>query len=231
MALYAMGDFHLSFQAEKPMDVFGETWKNHSKKIEKNCKKVLHEDDTLVIAGDHSWGRNLKESEKDLAFIEALPGKKVLLRGNHDMFWEAKKTGWLNELYRDRLFFLQNNYYPYGEYALTGTKGYCYEWKESEEHFFKIRDREAERLRVSLNAAVADGYKKLIIFLHYPPTTIGEMESPFTRMAQEYGVSKVIYAHSHGKDRFGDSFQGMVDGIEYKLVSADFLKFRPERIL
>ncbi len=231
MALYAMGDFHLSFQVDKPMEVFGPEWKDHAKKIEKNCRKKLSDEDTFVITGDHSWGRSLQECERDLAFIASLPGRKILLRGNHDMFWDAKKTARLNEQFRGRLEFLQNNFYAYEAYALVGTKGYCYEGKDSVEHFLKIRDRELERLRVSFDQAVQAGYRKFIMFLHYPPTSIGEMESPFTRMAEEYGAEKVIYSHCHGRARYDDSFKGLVNGIEYRLVSADYLKFRPEQIL
>ena len=231
MALYAIGDLHLSFSVDKPMDVFGSEWKNHVHKIERNWDKRIGVDDTVVLVGDHSWGRNLKECEADLDFIAGLRGRKILLRGNHDMFWDAKKTGRLNELYAGRLSFLQNNYFPYEGYALVGTKGYCYEGKDTEEHYFKIVDRELARLRISFESARADGYSKFLMFLHYPPTSIGEMESGFTRMAEEYGAEQVIYAHCHGKDRFGDSFLGEVWGIEYRLVSADYLRFRPERIL
>ena len=231
MALYAMGDLHLSLGTDKPMDIFGDVWKNHTEKIRKNWKKRIKEQDTVVVAGDHSWGRNLEECYEDLEYICSLPGRKILLRGNHDMFWEAKKTARLAALYEGRLSFLQNNYFSYGEYALVGTKGYCYEGKDSYEHFEKVRDRELERLRVSFETAKGDGYKKFLMFLHFPPTSIGGMESGFTKMAEEYGASKVIYAHCHGKDRYQDSFLGMVNGIEYKLVSADYLKFKPERIL
>lgn len=231
MALYAMGDFHLASAVDKPMDKFGSVWKNHERKIEKRCKKVLTQDDTLVITGDHTWGRNLQECEADLAFIEALPGRKILLRGNHDMFWEAKKTERLNAQFAGRLFFLQNNFYTYGDYALVGTKGYCYEGKDTYEHFEKIRSRELTRLQVSFEAARAAGYEKYIMFLHFPPTSIGEQESPFTEMAKKYGAAQVIYSHCHGKDRFDDSLQGMVDGIMYRLVSADYLKFKPELLL
>lgn len=231
MALYAMGDFHLSFSVDKQMDVFGREWKDHVKKIEKYCRKRIAPTDTFVITGDHSWGRNLAECAEDLSFIEALPGRKILLRGNHDMFWDAKKTGKLNELFAGRLEFLQNNYYTYEDYALVGTKGYCYEGKDSIEHFLKIRERETQRLRDSFEQAKAAGYRKYIMFLHYPPTTIGEQESPFTLMAEEYGASKVIYSHCHGKARYDDSFKGYVNGIEYKLVSGDYLRFRPELVL
>lgn len=231
MSLFAIGDLHLSFSVDKSMDIFGSAWKNHEQKLEKHWRKRIREDDTVVITGDHSWGRNLQESAADLEFIARLPGRKILLRGNHDMFWDAKKTQRLNDLYAERLFFLQNNYAAYGDYALVGTKGYCYEGKDSPEHFEKLVNRELERLRVSFERAKADGCSRFLMFLHYPPTSIGETASGFTRMAQEYGAEKVIYSHCHGKERFQDSFLGEVDGIEYLLVSGDYLKFRPERIL
>ena len=231
MSLYAIGDFHLSFSVDKPMDIFDSVWKNHEKKIEKYCRKCIKPADTLVLTGDHSWGRNLAECELDLQFIENLPGRKILLRGNHDMFWDAKKTARLNERFAGRLEFLQNNFYSYEDYALVGTKGYCYEGKDSVEHFLKIRNREVQRLQESFEQAKAAGYQKFIMFLHYPPTTIGEQSSPFTEMAEAYGADKVIYSHCHGKDRYNDSFKGYVNGIEYKLVSGDYLRFRPELIL
>lgn len=231
MSLYALGDFHLSFSVQKSMDLFGNVWKNHEKKIQKYCNRKINAADTLVITGDHSWGHNIEECRKDLEFISALPGRKILLRGNHDMFWDAKKTRRLNELFLGKLEFLQNNFYSYKDYALVGTKGYCYEGKDTYEHFLKIRNREIERLKVSFEQAKAAGFEKYIMFLHYPPTSIGENESPFTEMAKEYGASKVVYSHCHGKDRFDDSFKGVVDGIEYKLVSGDYLNFKPELIL
>lgn len=231
MALYAMGDFHLSFSTDKSMNLFGNVWKNHENKIKKYCNRFLKPTDTIVITGDHSWGRNLEESKEDLRFIEELPGRKVLLRGNHDMFWNAKKTRQLNAQFDGRLEFLQNNFYAYGEYALVGTKGYCYEGKDSIEHFLKIRDREVTRLRDSFEQAKTAGYQKYLMFLHYPPTSIGEQESPFTLMAEEYGAEQVIYSHCHGLERFDDSFKGTVNGIEYHLVSGDFLKFKAKKII
>jgi hypothetical protein len=193
--------------------------------------KKVKPTDTVVITGDHSWGSNLEECKLDLAFIENLPGRKILLRGNHDMFWEAKKTTRLNEQFAGRLEFLQNNFYSYEDYALVGTKGYAFEHKDSYEHFEKIRDRELKRLQVSFEQAKKAGFTKYIMFLHYPPTSIGEQESCFTRIAEEYGVEKVVYSHCHGKERFDDSFKGYVNGIEYKLVFGDYLKFKPELIL
>jgi hypothetical protein len=112
------------------MEVFDPIWKNHEKKIEKYWYKKVKPSDMVVITGDHSWGRNLEECKQDLEFIENLPGRKILLRGNHDMFWDAKKTEKLNEHFKGRLEFLQNNYYSYEDYALVGTKGYAFENKE-----------------------------------------------------------------------------------------------------
>ena len=231
MSLYALGDLHLSFQSDKSMDIFGSVWKRHEKKIEKYVNRIVKPDDTLVLTGDHSWGRKLPECREDLAFIERLPGRKILLRGNHDMFWDAKKTDRLNEEYKDRLFFLQNNFAVYEDYALVGTKGYCDEGRDSLEQLEKLLTREEQRLRISFEAAKAAGYRKYIMFLHYPPTSIYEEESRFTRMAEEYGVKKVVYSHCHGRRRYGDSIRGNWHGIEYRLVSSDYLRFVPDRIL
>ena len=127
MALYALGDLHLSFQANKPMDAFGKVWKHHERKIEKYVNQIVGPEDTLVLTGDHSWGRKLSECREDLAFIERLPGRKILLRGNHDMFWDVGKTKRLNEEFAGKMFFLQNNFAVYQDYALVGTKGYTFE--------------------------------------------------------------------------------------------------------
>ena len=231
MALYALGDLHLAFQSEKTMDIFGKVWKNHEKKIEKNCNKLISDEDTLVLVGDHSWGKGIDNCEKDLQFISDLPGRKILVRGNHDNFWEAKKTQRLNDRYSGKLLFLQNNFYPYNDYAIVGTKGYCYEGFDTEEHAAKLVEREAKRLKVSFEAARAEGYEKFIMFLHYPPTSLWEDRSRFTLMAEAYGAEQVIYAHCHGKERFHDSLLGFVNGVKYSLVSGDYLDFVPAKIL
>ena len=245
MALYALGDLHLSFQADKSMDVFGKVWKNHERKIEKYVNRMVKPEDTLVLTGDHSWGRKLEECEADLNFIQGLPGRKILLRGNHDMFWDAKKTNRLNELFSGRLFFLQNNFYAYQDYALVGTKGYTFEgpfyldrrgrvigWDEEREaQAKKLVSREIERLRVSFDLAKKAGYRKFVMFLHYPPTNILEETSPFTEIAREYGAEAVVYSHCHGEQRFGDSIQGNIRGIRYMLVSGDYLEFCPALVL
>lgn len=245
MALYAMGDLHLGFQVNKSMERFGRVWRHHERKIEKYVNEIVKSEDTLVLTGDHSWGRKLAECRDDLNFIERLPGRKILLRGNHDMFWDAKKTERLNEEYSGRLFFLQNNFAVYQDYALVGTKGFTFEgpfyldrwgnvagWEEQkEEQAKKLVSREILRLQESFCQAKEAGYQKFVMFLHYPPTNILEDASPFTELAEAYGVHTVVYSHCHGEQRFGDSLRGTFHGIRYMLVSGDYLDFHPALVL
>ncbi len=247
MSLYAIGDLHLHFETELKAEAQrrDRAWKDHEEKFRKNCTALLTPEDTLVLAGDHSWGRTLSECEEDLRFIAALPGRKILLRGNHDMFWDAKKTPALNERFSGRLHFLQDNFFSYRDYALVGTKGHCFEgpfylnrrgqiigWDErQQEQARKLTERELGRLRTSFEAARAAGYRKFILFLHYPPTSILEDESPFTALAEAYGAEQLVYAHSHGEARFHDSILGEKNGILYRLVSGDYLNWRPLKLL
>ena len=247
MSLYAIGDLHLHFQTPLKAKAHQQDrlWKNHEEKVRKNCADLLTSEDTLVLVGDHSWGRNLEECGEDLRFITALPGRKILLRGNHDMFWDANRTEQLNTLFAGKLLFLQNNFFPYGEYALVGTKGHCFEgpfwldrrgrilsWdEEAAERSKKLVERESRRLRASFEAAKAAGYRKFIVFLHYPPTSILEEGSAFTAMAEEFGAEQLVYAHCHGESRFHDSIEGEKNGILYRLVSGDYLRWKPLKVL
>ena len=247
MSLYAIGDLHLHFQSElkAPGQLHERVWKKHEQKFRTYCEKLLTDEDTLVLVGDHSWGKNLEQAEADLQYIRDLPGRKILTRGNHDMFWDAKKTAALNGRYAGALEFLQGNFYTYRDYALVGTKGFTFEgpfwidrygrivdWDEqAEEHAKKIVRREMKRLRDSFEAARQDGFRRFIMFLHYPPTSVLESESGFTKMAEEYSAEQVIYAHCHGETRFHDSIRGLYNGVRYSLVSGDYLKWRPQKIL
>ena len=247
MSLYALGDLHLHYQSElkNKAQLSDPLWKDHEEKFRRNCEELMNEDDTLVLVGDHSWGRDLSECERDSDYIRSLPGRKILTRGNHDMFWDAQKTKRLSETFQPELNFLQNGYEKYGDYALVASKGYAFEgpyyldgkgqiigWdQEKEERAKKLVEREAGRLTRALDMARADGYGKIIMFLHYPPTSFLEKDSRFTKIAEEYGVEQVIYAHCHGKRRFHDSIQGEYNGRIYRLVSGDFLDWMPVKIL
>lgn len=247
MGLYAIGDLHLHFRSEckSERQRSDPAWKNHEAIFLRNCRRLLTDADTLVLLGDHSWGKNLEQSEPDLAWIAELPGRKILLRGNHDAFWDAAKTPRLNALYDGKLRFLQDNYFSYQDYALVGTKGYCFEgpfyldkkgkikgWdEEAEAKAEKLIQRELVRLRTSFEAARKDGHNRFLMFLHYPPTSVLEKRSPFTDLAEEYGAHQVIYAHCHGQNRFHDSIEGNFRSIEYSLVSGDYLRWVPRKLL
>ncbi|MBE6017810.1 MAG: metallophosphoesterase [Lachnospiraceae bacterium] len=247
MSLYAIGDLHLHFGSELKAgsQLTERIWKDHEKKFADNCRKTVKPEDTLILVGDHSWGKNMEECAPDLCFIEELPGRKILVRGNHDMFWDAKKTDKLNEMFKGSLEFLQGNYFAYEDFALVGTKGFAFEgpfylnrfgkivdWDdEKAAHAEKIVEREAGRLRQSFKAAKNAGYTKYIMFLHYPPTNILQTSSVFTDMAEEYGAEQVIYAHTHGSSRFHDSIEGKLNGVEYTLVSGDYRKWKPYKVI
>lgn len=247
MSLYAIGDLHLHYQSvlRAPGQLHDRVWKKHEEKFRKNCAKAVTEEDTLVLVGDHSWGRNLSECETDFQYIRSLPGRKILTRGNHDMFWDAKKTGQLNEMFNPGLIFLQDSYEAYQDYALVGTKGFTFEgpffldrrgritgWdEEAEAHAKKLVERELQRLRKSFELAKADGYRRFIMFLHYPPTNVLQKSSCFTKIAEKYRVEQVIYAHCHGESRFHDSILGGKNGVRYSLVSGDYLRWHPMKVL
>ena len=247
MSLFAIGDLHLHYQSElkAPGQLYGPVWQGHEDRFREHCSDLITNTDTLVLAGDHSWGKTLAECEQDLRYITALPGRKILTRGNHDMFWDVKKTAALNRLFQPELTFLQDSYETYRDFALVGTKGYTFEgpfyldrrgrivgWDEAEEeHAKKLVARELVRLRTSFEKAKAAGFRKFIMFLHYPPTNILEQRSGFTDMAEEFGAEQVIYAHCHGESRFHDSIEGMFRGRQYRRVSGDYLKWIPLKIL
>lgn len=228
MALYAIGDLHLSFSNNKPMDVFGQHWLYHYKKIEENWDMVVTESDTVLIPGDISWAMTLNEAMLDLQWIDKRPGRKILIKGNHDYWWGSITK--LNKLF-ENMHFLQNNFFPYGEYAICGTKGWSAPNDGSiTEQDEKIYLREANRLRQSIESANKAGYKDFIIMLHYPPTNEKFETSLFTQIIEEFGVEKVIYGHLHGGGSYACGLQGIYNGVEYSLASCDYLNFNLLRV-
>jgi predicted phosphohydrolase len=229
MALYALGDLHLSLNSNKSMEIFGDGWQDYVLRL-KEAFSALRPEDVTVLCGDLSWGMSLEESLEDFRFIDALPGKKYLLKGNHDYWWNtaAKMERFFREHELTTMEILHNNCKFYGELALCGTRGWFYELDNQGTHDEKVLLREIGRLETSLKAA---GEHEKLVFLHYPPTNIVEEESIFTRMAEEYGVEHVVYSHCHGESRYGDSIHGVHHGIRYHLVSGDYLNFKPEKIL
>ena len=229
MALYGIADLHLSFETDKPMDIFGEVWAMHEDKIKENWLNKIKSDDTVLIPGDISWAMKLKDAVTDLKWIESLPGRKILIRGNHDYWWSSLSK--MNNLFKN-MFFLQNNYYVYNNYALCGTRGWtCPNETKFYDHDKKIYNRELHRLKLSLEAAKNNGFKRFIVMTHYPPTNEKFDRSGFIDIYEEYKVEKVIYGHLHGKDSFKMGLKGIHSGIEYRLVSCDFIDFNPIKII
>ena len=226
MALYAIGDLHLSLNSDKSMEVFGPAWENYTERIRASLSELTAED-VLVLAGDTSWGMTLEESAEDFRFLEQFPCKKYLIKGNHDYWWSTanKMNAYLKAEGFDTLHILHNNSYSVEGYAICGTRGWLFD--VGEPHDEKVMNREIGRLRMSLDAA-EPGLEKLV-FLHYPPVYTGTSAPEIVATLKEYGIRTCYYGHLHG-NAIRYAVQGEVDGIRYKLVSADGLRFCPYRI-
>ena len=227
MALYAIGDLHLSLGSDKPMDVFGGRWSGYVDKLREGFAG-LTEEDTTVLCGDLSWGMSLAEAREDFLFIDRLPGRKLLLKGNHDYWWSTASAAYkffaANGI--STIEILNNNCLLYGETALCGTRGWFYEEERGSEHDRKIMLRELGRLEASLKAA---GEREKIAFLHYPPKFAAYECPEILEMLGRYGVKECYYGHIHGKG-CSAAFRGVKNGVKYELVSADQLMFRPLRV-
>ena len=228
MALFAIGDTHLSLTAQKPMDVFGGVWEGYVDKLSAGFAQVGPED-TVVLCGDLSWGMSLEEAERDFAFLDALPGReKLLLKGNHDYWWNtaAKMGRFFEEKGFRTLRILHNNCFFYGDTALCGPRGWFYE-EDAGGHNEKVFRRELMRLETSLKAA---GEREKLCFLHYPPLYQGYRCQEILELLEQYGVSRCFFGHLHGGSH-RLAIQGTVGKVDYQLVSADYLRFTPRKIL
>ena len=228
MALYAIGDLHLCLGAPKPMDIFGGAWVGYMEKLRQGMQ-VLTEEDTLVLMGDLSWALDLESAKADFAWIAALPGRKIILKGNHDYWWStaAKFTRFCQENGFENLFLLNNNCYFYENIAICGTRGWFYEEERSGQHDEKVFRRELGRLEASLKAA---GEQEKLVFLHYPPRYKGYECPEILSLLERYGVRRCFYGHLHGGSR-SLAREGLWNNIDYRLLSADQLDFRPMQIL
>lgn len=223
--LYAIGDLHLSLNTDKPMDVFGAGWENYVEKIENGFSK-LHDEDICVICGDISWGMDLEDSLKDFQFIDRLPGKKIILKGNHDYWWNTvtKIERFFKEKEITTIQILHNNCYFYEDAAICGTRGWVKEEPGGDAQNRKVLAREAGRLEASLKAAGETAEK--LCFFHYPPRFNGNVTREMTELMTKYGVRDCWYGHIHGNGhRF--AFTGEAEGVGYHMVSADYLRFEP----
>ena len=227
MALYAIGDLHLCLGAPKPMDIFGGAWVGYLDKL-KDGLSVIRPEDTTVLLGDLSWALNLEDSREDFAWINEIPGRKIILKGNHDYWWSTvgKFYDFCDRNGFSDLKILNNNHFEYDGYAICGTRGWFYEEERSDKHDEKVFKRELIRLESSLKSA-GDMPKK--VFLHYPPLYKGYRCDEIIALLKTYGVQECYYGHLHGPAH-GLAMEGQWDGIFYRLVSADRLNFMPYRI-
>jgi predicted phosphohydrolase len=218
----------LSFGGSKPMDIF-KGWDNYTERLRENWNRIVSPEDTTVIVGDISWGMTLEEAEADFAFLHALNGRKLLLKGNHDYWFgtRAKVEQFFAAKGFDTLEILFNNAYEYGGYSLCGTRGWVNEKGEGGDR--KIISREAGRLRLSMEAGRALG-KPPIAFLHYPPVYYVNECREILDVLKEYRVRKCYYGHIHGAG-FCYAIDGVYEGIDFRLVSCDYTQFRPVKVL
>ncbi|MDE6730714.1 MAG: metallophosphoesterase [Oscillospiraceae bacterium] len=239
MSLFVMGDTHLSLGVpEKTMEIF-QGWQNYQDRIAENWNRVVRPEDTVVLAGDISWGMSLEQAKPDFAFLEQLPGKKIILKGNHDYWWTSMKkmTEFFQANHFDSLQILHNNCYAYENIAICGTRGWVNipndviitPGRNSEQDHAKILAREQQRLRSSLQSA-ADLYPELtpFVFLHYPPVYWGNQNLLLLETMREFHVEHCYYGHLHGMTH-ARALKGWEQGICYHLISGDYLQFVPEK--
>lgn len=221
MKIFALGDLHLSHQVEKPMDIFGERWGNHTEKIRENWQQIVKEDDFVIMPGDFSWGTYLSQTEADFKFIDGLPGKKIMLKGNHDYWWETvtKMKNFLDSIGVQGVDFLHNNSFAIGDKVFFGTKG----WDFADDKDEKIINRETIRFGISMEDAMKKEGEKIAVF-HYPPDRIPELVS----IMKQNDISKCIHGHVHGFPPLPSRYEK--EGIQYINASSDQVDFTPIEI-
>ena len=228
MALYAIGDLHLCLGAPKPMDIFGGAWVGYMDKLRKGMEQISPEDTTILL-GDLSWALDLPSAREDFAWINQIPGRKIILKGNHDYWWStaAKFRKFCQEQGFENMFLLNNNCFEYGSYAICGTRGWFFEEERSGQHDEKVFKRELIRLETSLKAA---GEKQKLVFLHYPPRYKGYECPEILALLEQYQVRKCFYGHLHGGSH-RLAMEGLWDGVEFRLVAADYIGFKPYTVI
>lgn len=227
MALYAIGDLHLCLGAPKPMDVFGGAWVGYMDKLKEGLS-VVSPEDTIVLLGDLSWSLDLQNASADFAWINQIPGRKIILKGNHDYWWStaAKFNAFCLNHGFENMHLLNNNFYEYGDYAICGTRGWFFEEERSGQHDEKVFKRELLRLEASLKAA---GDRHKLVFLHYPPRYKGYTCPEILALLERYEVRRCFYGHLHGGSH-KLAMEGLWDGVDFRLVAADYIDFKPVKV-
>ncbi|WP_353096806.1 metallophosphoesterase [Tissierella praeacuta] len=226
--IFAIGDLHFDNTGEKPMDVFGESWLNHEERIISNWKSIVGEDDLVLLAGDTSWALKLEEAYDDLLKINKLPGKKIIIKGNHDYWWNSLRK--LNNLGLESIDFIQNNSFIYNNVGIVGTRGWSsIDSNIADERDHKVFNRELNRLKLSLDSLKED-VDKIIVMLHYPPFNPDLSSNEFIDIMKEYNVDICIYGHLHSAGH-KYAVEGIVEGVDVHCISSDYIDFMPKKIL
>lgn len=232
MSIYIIADLHLSFNDPKPMSIFGSNWENHYDKIKKDWISKVKEEDTVLLLGDFSWAMHLKDTLKDFEYLNSLPGKKVLLRGNHDYWWATKRKmeDFLKENKIENVEFLQNDSIEIENKIFCGSRGWTLANMETE-NSKKMINRECLRLELSIQDALSkckEG-QEIIVCLHYPPIVRANLENnemtEFMKTLKKYDIKRCFYGHLHGTS-INEAVTGTAFGVEMQLVSADGLNFK-----
>lgn len=224
MSIFAISDLHLSFNTNKPMNIFG--WVDYEEKIRKNWQEKVKEDDVVLLLGDFSWEMNLENTYKDFEFINSLPGRKLLLKGNHDYWWNtlSKMRIYLTDNKFYNIDFIYNNSYEDNNKIIAGTRGWTISENQVEDE--KIRKREALRLELSIKNGIEQfgDNKEIIVCMHYPPLNKLNRSTEFTQILEKYNVKKCIYGHLHGKAQ-EEMLVGHINNVEYIMASCDYTGF------
>ncbi|MCQ4922722.1 metallophosphoesterase [Tissierella carlieri] len=226
--IFAIGDLHFDNTGDKPMGIFGDNWLNHEEKIIDNWRANIKEDDLVLLAGDISWALKLEEAYEDLLKIDELPGKKIIIKGNHDYWWNSLRK--LNNLGLKTINFLQNNSYIYDNIGIVGTRGWSsIDVDTVEDQDYKVFNRELNRLKLSLDS-LRESVEKIIVVLHYPPFNIDCSPNGFIDIVKEYNGDICVYGHLHSEGH-KYAVEGVVEGIEVHCISSDYIDFIPKKIL
>ncbi len=233
MALFSISDLHLALGVNKPMDIFGGVWENYIEKLEKNWNNIIKDDDVVVMPGDFCWAMHLNEAKNDFDFLNSLPGIKILMKGNHDYWWDtlSKLKKYIGENAYRNIHFLQNNSFVYKNIAICGTRFWiCPGASAFSSEDEKIYIRELGRAELSLINAQKNNPREIIFFTHYPPmANAQELDQGFLALMNKYHVSRVVYGHVHGNAK-NSTFTGEHNGIKFDLVSCDCLEFMPKKL-
>ncbi len=227
MKIYAISDLHLSFACDKPMDVFGGNWEGYTEKIKENWLAKIHDDDLVLIAGDISWAMKLEETEADLAWIDALPGKKIIIKGNHEYWWKSISS--VRSILPSTIQAIQNDAIKLGNFVFCGTRGWVVpeSGKTLADEDLKIYKREVERLKLTLTYAdsLRHNNEKLVLMTHFPPYNTNKDDNEMTSLIEKFKVDTVVFGHLHGYTKCERFW--IKNGVKYYFTSCDHIDNDP----